>query len=84
MAALPINSQKNICLQKVDKRCCSLDEHKAGGMGFLFGKMVGVLVIFFRVLNSNFLISLRGFFASSLKPIMIFFRVPNFHDVIKR
>ena len=54
MAALPINSQKNICLRKVDKRCCSLDEYKAGGMGFLFGKMVGVLVIFFRVLNSNF------------------------------
>ena len=36
-------------------------------------------------LKFQFLVSLRGsFFASSLKSIMVSFRVPNFHDLVER
>ena len=37
----------------------------------LYGEMVGVLVISFRIRNSNFFISLRFVLASSLKPNMV-------------
>ena len=56
-----------------------------GGGGFLYGKIVGVLVVSFRFSKFQFLVSLRGcFFVSSSKPIMVSFMVPNFHDLIKR
>ena len=45
-----------------------------GGGGVLDGKMVRVVVLSFR----------GCFFASSLKPIMVPFRVLNFHDLIER
>ena len=44
------------------------------GGGFLYGKMVRVVVLSFT----------GCFFASGLKPIMVPFRVLNFHDLIER
>ena len=45
--------------------------------------MIGVLVVSFKGLKFEFLVSLRVF-SSSLKPVMVSFRIPNFHDLIER
>ena len=54
------------------------------GGGFLPGKVVGVLVVVFRVWNFSFGTFRGGLFASSLTLIVVFFRVANFRHLIER